>query len=81
MKKLPLERMLKKLLAREAGPADMDAIAGKVADFHRKAETGEIDKLGGIETIRYNHDENFAQTEKYIGLTIPRSATISCGPG
>jgi aminoglycoside phosphotransferase family enzyme/predicted kinase len=74
MKKLPLERMLKKLLAEgKVGPADMDAVAGKVADFHRKAETGgEIDEVGGIETIRYNHDENFAQTEKYIGLTIPR---------
>ncbi len=74
MKKLPLERMLKKLLAEgKVGPAAMDAVAEKVADFHRKAETGgEIDEIGGIETIRYNHDENFAQTEKYIGLTIAR---------
>ena len=75
MKKLPLERMLKKLLAE--GKADveaMDAIARKVADFHRNAETGgEIDAIGGIDTIRHNHDENFEQTEKYIGLTIPRA--------
>ena len=76
MKKLPLDRMLKKLLAEgKAAPAAMDAVAKKVADFHRKAETGgEIDELGGIETIRYNHDENFAQTEKYIGLTIARES-------
>ncbi len=73
MKKLPLERMLKKLLAEgKAGIGDMDAIARKVADFHRKAETGgEIDEIGGIDTIRHNHDENFEQTVKYIGLTIP----------
>jgi len=74
MRKLPLERMLKKLLAEgRVSPAAMDAVARKVADFHAGAETGgPIDEIGGIETIRYNHDENFAQTEKYIGLTIPR---------
>jgi len=74
MKKLPLERMLKKLLAEgRVDPAAMDAVARKVADFHAGAETGgRIDEIGGIETIRYNHDENFAQTEKYIGLTIAR---------
>ena len=74
MKKLPLERMLKKLLAEgRVAPAAMDAVARKVADFHAGAETGgRIDEIGGIETIRYNHDENFAQTEKYIGITIPR---------
>ena len=75
MKKLPLDRMLKKLLVEgKAGVDAMDAIARKVADFHRKAETGgEIDAIGGIDTIRRNHDENFEQTAKYIGLTIPRS--------
>jgi hypothetical protein len=75
MKKLPLDRMLKKLLAEgKAGVDAMDAIARKVADFHRKAETGgEIDAIGGIDTIRRNHDENFEQTAKYIGLTIPRA--------
>jgi len=75
MKKLPLERMLKKLLAE--GKADvgaMDAIARKVADFHRTAETGgEIDAIGGIDTIRHNHDENFEQTAKYVGLTLSRA--------
>jgi aminoglycoside phosphotransferase family enzyme len=73
MKKLPLDRMLKKLLVEgKAGVDAMDAIARKVADFHRKAETGgEIDAIGGIDTIRRNHDENFEQTAKYIGLTIP----------
>jgi aminoglycoside phosphotransferase family enzyme/predicted kinase len=75
MKKLPLDRMLKKLLAEgKAGVDAMDAIARKVADFHRKADTGgEIDAIGGIDTIRHNHDENFEQTAKYIGLTIPRA--------
>ncbi len=74
MRKLPLERMLKKLLAEGAvAPAAMDAVAAKVAGFHAAAETGgEIDEIGGIETIRFNHDENFEQTAKYVGQTIPR---------
>ncbi|MFA4917316.1 MAG: hypothetical protein WC560_11695, partial [Syntrophales bacterium] len=73
MRKLPRERMLKKLLA--AGEVDisvMEAIAGKLADFHREAATGNgIDLIGGIETIRRNHDENFAQTKSYLDITIP----------
>ncbi len=75
MRKLPLDRMLKKLLVEgKAGVGAMDAIARKVADFHREAETGgEIDAIGGIDTIRHNHDENFEQTEKYIGLTLSRA--------
>ena len=74
MKKLPVERMLGRLLAEgRTEPAAMDAIARKLADFHRRAETGgRIDEIGGIETIRRNHEENFAQTEDFIGVTIPR---------
>ncbi|MDO8785073.1 MAG: AAA family ATPase [Syntrophales bacterium] len=73
MRKLPRERMLKKLLA--AGDVDssiMEVIAGKLADFHRMAATGDrIDLTGGPETIRRNHEENFVQIEPYIGITIP----------
>lgn len=74
MKRLPLGRMLKKLLAEgKVPPEAMDAVAAKVAAFHAAAETGgRIDRIGGIDTIRYNHDENFEQTAKYVGLTIAR---------
>jgi aminoglycoside phosphotransferase family enzyme/predicted kinase len=73
MKKLPQDRMLKKLLAEQSvGPSVMEGVARKLADFHRRAETGgQIDEIGGIETIRRNHDENFDQTEKYIGKILP----------
>ena len=73
MKKLPLDKMLKILLAQ--GQADakiMDAVAEKIARFHKEAQTGgAIDEMGSIKTIRHNHEENFAQTEKYIDVTIP----------
>lgn len=73
MKKLPMDRMLKILLINgEADKKIMDAIAQKIAFFHQVAETGgRIDEMGGIATIRHNHDENFEQTKKYINITIP----------
>ncbi|MGV8078944.1 MAG: AAA family ATPase [Syntrophales bacterium] len=73
MKRLPQDRMLKGLL--REGTVDisvMDDVARKVAAFHAAAETGgRIDEVGGIDTIRHNHDENFDQTAKYRGVTIP----------
>lgn len=74
MRKLPLDKMLRTLLAE--GKADisvMDRIAAKLAAFHREAETGgRIDEIGGLDTIRRNHEENFSQTADYIGMTISR---------
>ncbi len=73
MKKLPLDKMLKTLLAQ--GQADakiMDAVAEKIVQFHAAAQTGgSINEMGSIKTIRRNSEENFAQTEKYIDVTIP----------
>lgn len=81
MRKLPQERMLKRLLAEgKCDHAMIDAVAAKLADFHGRAETGgRIDELGGVETIRFNHEENFSQTASYVDLTIPhgRYAFIS----
>lgn len=76
MKKLPLDRMLKILLAQGRADAKiMDAVAEKIARFHEKAETGgAIDEMGSVATIRHNTDENFAQTEKYVDVTIPAYA-------
>jgi hypothetical protein len=50
----------------------MDALARKLVDFHSHAATGgHIDEIGGLETIRRNHDENFEQTKNYVDITIP----------
>lgn len=76
MKKLPQERMLDTLLPE--GKIDMsvmDSLARKLVDFHGRAATGgEIDLIGGVETIRKNHDENFEQTKRYINITIPENS-------
>lgn len=73
MKKLPLDKMLKTLLANgQVNEKVMDAIAGKIAAFHKLAETGgRVDEMGSPATIRHNHEENFGQTLQYVNVTIP----------
>lgn len=75
MKKIPSEKMLKRLLPLpDFDPAIMGDIAKKLSRFHREAETGgRIDETGSIETVRHNHEENFSQTEPYTGMTISSS--------
>lgn len=74
MKKLPEDKMLKRLFAE--GKVDtslLDAIARKLVVFHGQAATGgEIDQMGSPETILHNHEENFAQTVPFINITIPQ---------
>jgi len=73
MKKLPPDKMLRTLLAH--GTADektMDALAEKIALFHRNARTGDrIDDMGTIENIRHNNEENFTETADCVNVTIP----------
>jgi aminoglycoside phosphotransferase family enzyme len=73
MRQLPQDRMMDVLLPRGQVTREMVArVAEKLVDFHQKAETNsKIAAFGRLDIIRHNCDENFAQTEKYIGLTIP----------
>jgi aminoglycoside phosphotransferase family enzyme len=72
MKQLPRDRMLDVLLSRGQVTLEMvSMVAEKLADFHKKAETNkEIAAFGKLDVVRQNTDENFAQTEKYIGTSI-----------
>jgi aminoglycoside phosphotransferase family enzyme len=75
MKQLPQDRMMDLLLSRgQVTPEMVARVAEKLVNFHQKAETNpEIAAFGKLDVIRQNSDENFAQTEKYIGLTIFRA--------
>jgi aminoglycoside phosphotransferase family enzyme len=75
MKQLPRDRMMDVLLAQgQVTPEMIARVAKKLVDFHQKAETDKkIATFGELDIIRQNTDENFAQTEKYIGLTIFRA--------
>jgi aminoglycoside phosphotransferase family enzyme/predicted kinase len=72
MRRLPQAKMMNVLLANDGVTAEMiTRVARKLAAFHRKAETNaEISVFGEIKAITANTDENFAQTEKYVGKTI-----------
>jgi len=72
MKQLPQDRMMDVLLPRGQVTLEMVArVAEKLVDFHERAETNpKIAAFGRLDVIRQNTDENFAQTEKYIGISI-----------
>lgn len=50
-----------------------------VAHFHARAATSpEIAKFGSLQVIKHNWDENFEQTETFIGRTLTRETWESC---
>lgn len=61
------------LLSQKVNYSMINQIAQIIANFHNKSVSKpELYKYGDIETIKYNWDENFAQTEPFIGVTIFR---------
>jgi len=73
MRRLPAARMMDTLLAQNrVTPAMMTQVAVKVVNFHRIAATSpDIGKFGSIETVTFNAEENFSQTQKYLGEVLP----------
>lgn len=70
MRRLPQERTMDKLLEKdEVSPQMVEKVAAKLADFHRWAKIIWED-FGDLKTCRFDTEENFAQTKKYIDLTI-----------
>ena len=51
----------------------IDQLVELLVPFYRNARTGEgIDRWGTLEVVKYNTDENFAQTREYMGKLITR---------
>jgi aminoglycoside phosphotransferase family enzyme len=75
MKRLPQNRIMTLLIKEgKVKKKTVDDIAKIVADFHGKAQaTSEISEFGSLKIIKTNWEENFAQTEKYIGQTIGKA--------
>lgn len=74
MQRLPQESMLDERLKQgTATPEMLRSLGQLLAIFHRNAETNdEITATGDLEGVRVNVEENFSQTESYIGRTIER---------
>ena len=72
MLRLPEEAMMDRLLAQNrVSPEMVVRVAQKLVEFHQKAETNAgISTFGNLDTLTQNTEENFTQTEKYIGTTI-----------
>ena len=52
---------------------DIDRIGKAVATFHKKSKRSrEIDEFGKIDSVKFNTDENFQQTEEFIGRSITK---------
>jgi len=75
MRRLPKEAMMDVLLVNNKVTPEMVAkVAQKLAAFHQKAESNtSISVFGDINAITQNTEENFTQTNKYIGKTISQA--------
>jgi aminoglycoside phosphotransferase family enzyme len=75
MKRLPQECIMTQLLREDkVGKKAIDKIAVIVAKFHSEAQTNaEITEVGGIKAVKFNWDENFAQTTKYIDQSLSKA--------
>jgi len=73
MRRLPAGRMMDVLLARGLVTEEMVAqIAHRLARFHSTAQTNDqIAAYGHPEAIRFNWEENFEQTDRFRGATLP----------
>jgi aminoglycoside phosphotransferase family enzyme/predicted kinase len=72
MKRLPEDRMLDQMVANNKVTEEViDRVAARLCEFHCTASRGpEIAKWGSLDEIRHNWEENFIQTEPFVGRTI-----------
>ncbi len=76
MRRLP-ERdfMLERMKRGEIGTPEVDAIVATLAPFYEvQKATREIEEWGRVAKLRISTDENFRQTEDFVGVTISRPA-------
>jgi predicted kinase len=74
MRQLDQERLGVRMLERgELEDRHIDQLVEILVPFYRNARTGEgIDRYGTVEAVKFNTDENFTQTEAYVGKLISR---------
>lgn len=72
MRRVPDESLMKSFFkSGKLQGAHLKKIAEVLADFHVNAiRSNEIDQFGRPEKFKMNTDENFEQTERFIGITV-----------
>jgi aminoglycoside phosphotransferase family enzyme len=52
---------------------DIERVAKAIADFHKESkQSEEIDDFGKLNTVKFNTDENFQQTQEFIDNSITK---------
>ncbi len=76
MRALPQSAIMTEMLKRgRVGFVHIDEIARVISEFHQRAERGgQVAQYGSIKTIKFNWDENFAQTVEFQEKTISGAA-------
>ncbi len=67
MRRIPEKSLLINRLD-SVSEADIRRVAKVVFEFHRSSERA--DELGKLEVMKFNTEENFQQTQKYVGITV-----------
>ena len=74
MRRIPENMIMKSMF--ESGKLTenhLSEVANSLAEFHQTARvSAEIDRYGEPDVFKITTDENFDQTEKYIGITLDR---------
>ena len=53
----------------------IESVVDTLVPFYRAANTGPgVDEFGSIGTVKFNTDENFEQTARYVGVALPRTS-------
>ncbi|HWM25266.1 MAG TPA: AAA family ATPase [Chthoniobacterales bacterium] len=76
MRRLPEEGFLEQRLTRNGvTSADLDRVADKLSGFYRSQQSStEIAEWGRGAKLRISTDENFSQTEPFVGTLLSRAA-------
>src|SRR3989338_3793744 len=73
MKQLPEDRIMSLLLKEnKVSEEHIAEIAKIVANFHKKADVKSAGKYGSREKRKFNWDENFQQTQEFVGRPISK---------
>ena len=74
MRQVPEKFLMNRLVEQnKVTPKMMEAVSEKLVRFYSSAETSDyIESFARPERVKQDTDENFEQTERYIGVTISR---------
>ncbi|MGC8796563.1 AAA family ATPase [Thermodesulfovibrio sp.] len=72
MKRLPEDGMMQKILKdRVLTEKHIDLIVDLLVPFYKSARTGKgVNEYGCIDTVSFNTEENFNQTESFVGIAL-----------